>query len=265
MKLSIVIPAQNEEDCIERTVQDLVEVLRAESIEHEVLVVDDHSTDHTWDVLQKLQCHIPELHSLSNSRTAGYGLAVRCGLDAFVGDAVAVYMADGSDRAQDLVAYFRALEREGTDCVFGSRFVKGGETIDYPLLKLAINRCANNSIRLLFGLKYNDMTNAFKLYRKHVIDGLKPFLSYHFNLTVELPLKAIVRGYSYTVVPNQWTNRRTGVSKLKIQEMGSRYMFIVLYCFIERWLSRGDYRSLSTGRVAETQRAIGVQTEQDSP
>jgi dolichol-phosphate mannosyltransferase len=100
---------------------------------------------------------------------------------------------------------------------------------------------ANTFIRILFGLRYNDVTNAFKLYRKEVIQGLKPLLSHHFNLTVELPLKAIVRGYSYTVVPNSWTNRKQGESKLKIKEMGSRYIFIILYCFIEKWLSRGDY------------------------
>jgi dolichol-phosphate mannosyltransferase len=100
---------------------------------------------------------------------------------------------------------------------------------------------ANHLIRVLFGLRYN-ITNAFKLYRRPVIEGLKPFLSPHFNLTVELPLKAIVRDYSYEVVPNEWINRKSGVSKLRIQEMGSRYLFIVLYCLIEKWLSRGDYR-----------------------
>jgi len=92
-------------------------------------------------------------------------------------------------------------------------------------------------------LRYNDVTNAFKMYRSHVIPGLRPFLSHHFNLTVELPLKAIIRGYTYAIVPNEWINRKEGVSKLKIKEMGSRYLFIVLYCFLERWLSRGDYRA----------------------
>ncbi len=104
----------------------------------------------------------------------------------------------------------------------------------------------NNFIRLAFGFRYNDVTNAFKLYRRHVILGVKPFLSPHFNLTVEIPLKAIVRGYSYCVAPNDWINRATGESKLKIKEMGSRYLFIILYCLIEKWLSRGDYRRRET-------------------
>jgi dolichol-phosphate mannosyltransferase len=112
------------------------------------------------------------------------------------------------------------------------------------LPKLILNRAGNTFIRILFGLRYDDITNAFKLYRREVIDGLKPLLSHHFNLTVELPLKAIVRGYTYAVVPNTWINRNTGVSKLKIKEMGSRYLFIIFYCFIEKWLSRGDYHKV---------------------
>jgi dolichol-phosphate mannosyltransferase len=92
------------------------------------------------------------------------------------------------------------------------------------------------------GIKYNDTTNAFKLYKREVIDGVKPILSPHFNLTIELPLKAIIRGFTYTVVPNSWTNRKYGVSKLKIKEMGSRYFFILMYCFIEKYFSRGDFK-----------------------
>jgi dolichol-phosphate mannosyltransferase len=133
------------------------------------------------------------------------------------------------------------MQSDNADCVFGTRFSKESKVVGYPLLKLVLNRIANSFIRLLFGLRYNDMTNAFKLYRRHVIQGLQPILSHHYNLTVELPLKAIVRGYSYSVVPNSWTDRKQGVSKLKIKEMGSRYVFIILYCFIERWLSKGDY------------------------
>lgn len=241
MKLSVVIPAHNEEGCIEATLRDLYEKLNGEQIDHEILVVNDNSSDDTESILISLQADIHTLRYVNNRSPNGYGLAVRKGLDNYRGDAVAVYMADASDRPEDLVRFFRILESQQVDCVFGSRFMRGGRTEDYPKPKLVLNRCANTFIRLLFGLRYNDITNAFKLYRRHVIDGLKPFLSHHFNLTVELPLKAIVRGYSFTVVPNHWINRKKGVSKLKIEEMGSRYLFIVLYCFIEKWLSKGDY------------------------
>jgi dolichol-phosphate mannosyltransferase len=125
-------------------------------------------------------------------------------------------MADASDSPDDLVKFYRTLVEGNCGAVFGSRFIPGGKTVSYPPVKLGINRMANSLIQLLFGLKYNDITNAFKLYRAETIEGLKPFLATHFNLTVELPLKVIVRGYFYTWLPNQWLNRKTGTAKLKI-------------------------------------------------
>jgi len=241
VKLSVVIPAHNEEGCIEGTVRALFDKLRAENIEHEILVVNDNSSDQTETILQRLSSEISSVRYINNVPPHGFGFAVRCGLEHFTGDAVAVFMADASDRPEDLVRFFRTMERDNVDCVFGSRFTRDSKVIDYPWPKLVMNRFANLFIQILFGLRYNDVTNAFKLYRRQVIDGIKPLLSHHFNLTVELPLKAIVRGFSYSVVPNDWINRKTGVSKLKIKEMGSRYLFIVLYCFLEKWLSRGDY------------------------
>jgi len=246
MKLCVVIPAHNERENIEPTVQELRRCLVSESVTHEILIINDHSTDGTEAVLVRLCNRFPSIRYLNNPYSPGFGLAVRCGLENFTGDAVALYMADASDRPEDLVAFFRTMMIEGVDCVFGSRFSKGGRLVDYPFPKLIFNRLGNHFVRLLFRLRYDDVTNAFKLYKRHVIEGVKPILSQHFNLTVELPLKAIIRGYSYSIVPNQWVNRKTGESKLKIKEMGSRYLFIVLYCFIEKWLSRGDYHSRAT-------------------
>jgi dolichol-phosphate mannosyltransferase len=246
MLLSVVIPAHNEADGITPTVTDLHAALAGAGIEHEIVVVNDHSSDRTAAVVTGLCERIPEVRMVDNHASGGFGMAVRAGLAAFRGDAVAVYMADASDSPEDLVMFVRTMEVRGVDCVFGSRFAPGGEVIDYPRLKLLLNRIANTGIRALFGLRYDDMTNAFKLYRREVIEGISPLLSHHFNLTVEMPLKAIVRGYSFAVVPNTWTNRAHGTSKFQIQEMGSRYAFIVLYCFLERWLSRGDYRRRTT-------------------
>lgn len=241
MKLSIVIPAHNEEDCIEKTVLELLRTVRQASIDSEILVVNDNSTDSTEAILQNLIAMYSEVQYINNPKPNGFGFAVRAGLEKFSGDAVAIVMADGSDAPEDVVKFFRKIEQR-YDCVFGSRFMKGGKTHDYPKLKLVVNRLVNLFICVIFGIRYNDTTNAFKMYRRKTIKGLKPFLSHHFNLTVELPLKAITRGYSYAVLPNSWTNRKTGESKLKLKEMGSRYLFIVLYCLIEKWLSVGDYK-----------------------
>ncbi len=256
MLLSVVIPAHNEADGITGTVTDLPATLAAAEIEHESVVVDDHSSDRTAAVVTGLAERIDEVRLVTNHGEGGFGMAVRRGLEAFRGDAVAVYMADASDLPEDLVMFVRTMEVRDVDCVFGSRFAPGGQVIDYPRLKLALNRFANTAIRLLFGFRYDDTTNAFKLYRREVIEGIQPLLSPHFNLTVEMPLKAIVRGYRYAVVPNRWTNRAHGTSKFQLKEMGSRYAFIVLYCFLERWLSRGDYRR--GDRIAERAPVAGA-------
>lgn len=240
MKLSVVIPAYNEEGSIEATVRTIHEELIKNGIEHQILVVNDNSKDGTQGILEKLSSELPGVECMNNPGANGFGNAVRAGLESFSGDCVAVMMGDLSDSPADLVRFYRKME-EGFDCVFGSRFIKGGKIYDYPFPKLVINRMANTIVQLFLGIRYNDATNAFKMYRRETIQGLKPFLSHHFNLTVELPLKAIVRGYSYVVVPNIWTNRKTGESKLKIREMGSRYFFILLYCLIEKFFSRGDY------------------------
>lgn len=258
MKLSIVIPAHNEEGCIEGTIRALHEELSEERIEHEILVVNDNSSDTTEQILISLQQEIPALNYVNNTPPHGFGFAVRKGLEQYAGDAVAIYMADASDRPEDLVCFFRMMEEKQVDCVFGTRFSHRSRTVDYPRFKLVLNRFANSFIQLLFGLRYNDVTNAFKLYKRHVIDGLRPLLSHHFNLTVELPLKAIVRGYSYTVVPNDWINRKTGESKLLIKEMGSRYLFIVLYCFIEKWLSKKDYHREKLAEISESREVKAI-------
>ena len=253
MRLSVVIPAHDEVGSIAETIRGIASALSAEGIEYEVIVVDDGSSDGTDEVVTRLAEHDPAIRVLRSPYPNGFGFAVRAGLEVFAGDAVAIMMADGSDQPEDLVSYHRLLVA-GYDCAFGSRFIRGGMVRDYPLAKRVVNRVVNNGIRMLFGHGYNDTTNAFKAYRRDVIDAVQPLLSHHFNLTVELPLKAVVRGHSYAIVPIGWTNRKAGESKLRLQEMGSRYLFIVLYVFFEHHLSRGDYRRLDRPAVTAGRR-----------
>lgn len=238
--LSVVIPARDEEGCIASTVGHLHLELELNKIPHEIVVVNDGSTDGTWRALESAKKEIEVLKPINNTGPHGFGRAMVLGLNQVQGDAVVLMMADESDDCRDVVRYWHKLN-EGYDCVFGSRFLKGGGVIDYPRLKLRLNRLANLLIRIGFNIKLNDTTNAFKAYRKTVIEGCRPFLSPHFNLTVEIPLKAIVRGYSWTIMPITWKNRRTGFAKLKIKEMGSRYFFICAYVWLEKYFSRGDY------------------------
>lgn len=238
MKLSVVIPAHNEALVIEPTLRGLLDVLEGTIDDYEIVVVDDGSSDGTADVVNGVGGRV---RCVRNDGPHGFGFAVRYGLDHFEGDAVVIVMADGSDDPRDVVLYYRVLEA-GYDCAFGSRFMPGAVVRDYPRLKLFVNRIVNQGIRMLFRHGYSDTTNAFKGYRREVIEHVQPLLSHHFNLTVELPLKAVTRGFSFAVVPTSWTNRAAGESKLNLEEMGSRYLFIVLYVFLEQHLSRGDYR-----------------------
>jgi dolichol-phosphate mannosyltransferase len=239
--LTVVIPARDEEGCIRSTVEHLDLELRLNNVPHEIIVVDDGSTDRTAQILAETAETIPALRPLTNNGPHGFGRAIIYGFDHMQGDAAVVMMADESDDCRDVVRYWKTLN-EGYDAVFGSRFVKGGGVIDYPVVKLFLNRLFNGMIRLVFQIKLNDATNAFKAYRRTAIEGCKPLISPHFNLTVELPLKTIVRGYSWKVIPITWRNRRTGEAKLKLTEMGSRYFFIFLYVWLEKYFSRGDYR-----------------------
>jgi dolichol-phosphate mannosyltransferase len=257
VKLSVVIPAHDEAETIAATVEGVATVLDGADVDYEVLVVDDASADGTAAVVEQLAETNPRIRCLRSHYPRGFGFAVRSGLDQFEGDAVAIVMADGSDDPADLLEYLRLFE-QGYDCAFGSRFIRGSRVRDYPRFKLTINRIANWGVRLLFQHGYNDTTNAFKAYRREVIETCQPLLSNHFNLTVELPLKAITRGHSYGIVPISWRNRSAGKSKLNLQEMGSRYVFIVLYVYLEHHLSKGDYRRPDAPLPAQrTRRLVG--------
>lgn len=240
MKFSVVIPAHNEEGVIRDTLENLLGKLKEGAFDFELVVVADHCTDRTVQILGEFAGKDSRVRWIENKSKPGFGMAVRAGLDEYKGDAVAIYMADASDSPDDLCKYFRKID-EGAECVFGSRFIKGSRVVDYPKHKYFLNRFVNYLIKFLFRHGLNDTTNAFKCYRREVIDGCRPFLSPHFNLTVELPLKSYIRGYKFEVIPISWENRKAGISKLKLKEMGSRYFFIILYCLLEKCMVAKDY------------------------
>lgn len=255
---SVVIPAYNESKVIGQTCRDISDTFATERItDFEILVIDDNSTDDTAAVLASLAASLPQLRYRLNELPNGFGFAVRCGLDHFAGDCACVVMADGSDDAGDIVRYYRAMAA-GAECVFGSRFIAGSVVVRYPKLKLAINRVVNTGVRLLFGIPHNDLTNAFKCYRRDVVDGMRPFVSNHFNLTIELPLKAVTRGYSFVTLPVAWCNKRLGASNLSLREMGSRYLFIVLYIWLEKMLVHRDYERLAPGATRRRPKASSI-------
>lgn len=239
MKVSIVIPAKNEEDCIEETITCLIKKLNEENIDFEIIVVNDNSTDRTLQIIERLASRYNNILIVRRTFIAGFGRAIRDGLEKVQGDMVVICMGDLSDDPADIVKYYRKIQ-EGYDCVFGSRFVRGAMVKDYPLIKLIINRIANIFIKYLFRIKNNDITNAFKAYRVEVIKSVMPLVSNHFNITVEIPLKAIVRGFSYTTVPINWRGRKSGVSKHKLKALQRKYLFSVLYVLFEKILLKDE-------------------------
>jgi dolichol-phosphate mannosyltransferase len=229
--LTVLIPAYNEEATIGPTVRDVVAALDRCAVPHEVLVVNDSSTDQTTARLAELQSRYPQLRYVDNAGPRGYGRAVRCGLSHYRGSAVVVVMADGADAPQDIVRYFETLLR-GYDCVFGSRFIPGAALEGYPRFKRILNRMGNRLIALLLRHPYNDFTNGFKCYRREVIELIRPLESDEFNLTIEMSIKAILRGARVAIVPNGWTNRSAGQSKFRLLSQAGRYLRTMLSCLI---------------------------------
>lgn len=239
MKLSVIIPVHNEAEAIGRVSRDLIRELEAQHIPHELVMVNDNSSDDSPRVLAALAQEFPVVRVVSNPPPNGFGRALRTGIEHVGGDAVVFYMGDGSDDPGDVVAYYRELQK-GYDCVFGSRFMKGSAVVDYPRIKLFLNRAGNMFIRLLFMMRYNDVSNAFKMYRTEVIRAVQPLISQYFNITVEIPLKAVVRGFTYSVIPIRWNGRKSGVSKYRIKELSRKYFFSILYVWLEKMLLKEE-------------------------
>jgi dolichol-phosphate mannosyltransferase len=237
--LSVIIPARNEEKNLGPTVEQLIGVLRDAGIPFEIIVVDDNSSDETLAVAESLAAANQQVRVVARTRLGGFGRAVRAGLEVFRGDVVVITMADQSDYPADVVRYYRKIE-EGFDCVFGSRFRRSSSVENYPPFKLALNRVVNTLIRLLFRTRFNDLTNAFKAYRREVIESCGPYSSSHFNLTIEMSLSALVRRYIIAEVPVSWSGRTWGSSSLSVVEMGRRYLSVLLKIYSESLLISDD-------------------------
>jgi dolichol-phosphate mannosyltransferase len=262
--LSVIIPAHNEEENLEPTVQELVQVLRAEHIPLEVILVNDNSTDATGEIADRLAARLDEVRVVTRQKLGGFGRAIRAGLEAFQGDVVVLVMADRSDNPRDVVRYYRKIE-DGYDCVFGSRFRKASTVTNYPLVKLLLNRTVNKLIQLLFWTRFNDLTNAFKAFRRRVIMDCGPYSSSHFNITIEMSLSALIRKYYIAEIPIDWCGRTWGASNLSLSKMGRRYLSVLLKLFFEKLLIGDDIfeerlaeRAWATDRLASVEARIGA-------
>lgn len=239
MKLSVVIPAYNEEKNIGNTIAELQKVIQEECIPYEIIVVNDNSRDKTKEIIESFIAEDSNVRIVNRTPPGGFGRAIRTGLEAVEGDVVIIYMADLSDAPKDLVKYYRKIE-EGYDCVFGTRFSRHSTVKQYPKVKLLVNRIVNKLIQVMFWTKHNDLTNAFKAYRTHVIRECGPYHASHFNITIELSINALIRKYTIAKVPINWYGRTWGESNLKLGQMGRRYLSTLLKMFFDKILIGDD-------------------------
>ena len=237
--INIIVPLKNEEGGIKILIENLKPVIEKIKKEATITLIDDHSSDSTWSILQEYEKNFNFIKVYKNEKTTGFGNALKYGIEKNQDDVIIIFMGDCSDNPNDILEYIKFLD-EGYDCVFGSRFIKDSKLNDYPFIKFVLNRLANNFIRILFFLKYNDVTNAFKAYKKKTLDECNPIISQHFNINAELCLKSIIRGHKYKVMPISWINRKIGGSKFQIKEMRNRYLFTILYVFLEKILLKKD-------------------------
>ncbi len=235
LKISIVVPAHNEEENLHNLVGKLIPVLEKhrETQNFELILVDDNSTDSTPIIIDELEKNNPRIIAVHRTDAPGFGNAIKTGFKNATGDVVIPLMADLSDDPYDVPELVKKIE-EGYDIAYGSRFCKGGSTNGYPLPKMLANRAFNNTVRLLFGIRHRDITNAFKAYRKEVLDaiGIDNIEANGFDMTVEIPLKAHILGFRSAEVPVSWHGRERGEAKLKLSENGPRYGLRLLKMFV---------------------------------
>ncbi len=229
--LSIIIPAKNEAE----NLQDILKYFSSKlsNIDHEVILINDFSSDETLSRAKDLFANNTKFKVFDNEKQ-GLGGAIDLGITKSSGEKIAIMMADMSDHIDDLIKYNNLMDEKNLDAVLGSRFIKGSKVVEYPIQKLILNRIFNLFVSLIFFNKYNDYTNAFKIYRKKALLNVRPLVSESFNIFLEIPLKIISRKYSFEIIPINWTGRKKGKAKFRIKELRSKYLFTLIYCFIEK-------------------------------
>jgi dolichol-phosphate mannosyltransferase len=225
MKLTIIIPAHNEEEVLEKTVVSIIDYLKTK--DYEILICNDHSTDKTLELAKKLSKKHKQVRYTSNTNDAGFGNALLFGFSQAKSDLVLPMMADLCDDPRTIPLMLEKID-EGYDIVCGSRYMKGGKKIGENAFKDFFSRLIGRICRYIIGIKTLDITNAFKMYRKSIFKNIT-VEKRDFSISMEIPLKAYFKGYRITEVPTAWTTRKVGKSKFNVPKVAPSYFKIFLW------------------------------------
>lgn len=229
MKLSVIVPAYNEEDNIIDVINKIEEALE---IPHELVVVNDHSIDTTAQLVTGFARQYNNIRLVENKLSRGFANALKTGFSSVATDIAVPVMADLCDDLSTLKKMFEKIN-QGYDVVCGSRYIKGGSRQGGSRLKGFFSCFVGRSLKILLGLPTHDIANAFKMYRKGVIESID-IQSQGFEISMEIPLKAYFLGFRITELPTVWKERTKGKSSFRMFKLFPDYFKLYIWAFLRR-------------------------------
>ncbi len=228
-EITIVIPALNEEPNIEDTLESLEERLR---IPHRVIVVNDSSDDRTSKIVTELSKRRPNIQLVNSPRPRGITNALKSGFEQVTTPVTVVMMADLCDDPETVPLMYEKLQ-EGFDLVCASRYMPGGERRGGPFLQGFLSRYVCLSLKKLTGIPTHDVSNAFKMYRSEILHTT-PLEEAGFASSLEICVKAFLKGSRITEVPTTWQGRKAGQSSFKLLQVARSYFRWSLWAILLR-------------------------------
>jgi dolichol-phosphate mannosyltransferase len=246
--VSVVVPCHNEETNVELLVVRLRELFG--DYLHEVVLVDDNSSDGTRAVMLRLARRDARVRPVLRNPPNGVGLAIADGLRAATGEYVLMMDSDFQHLLPEMHDLFDAVAA-GYDVAVGSRFSRKSVLLNYPFQKIVANRGFHLLAQLLLLRRFRDLTNNLKLMRREVVDRLQ-LLEPGFAVNAETGLQPLLMGYAIDEVPISWINRTPdmGSSSFRLVRVGGGYWRVLWRLWWRQIFGRGPYRSLGMPQQA---------------